>query len=299
MNVTETEMFASNKELWNKRTAIHLDSAFYNRQGFINGETILTPIELEELKDVAGKTMLHLQCHFGMDSLNWQRLGAKVTGVDFSEAAIAEAKKLNEQLGYNAEFVCSDIYSLLSSPSSSEVPINLEERAGVIPSPSPLERAGVRFGMGPFDIVFTSYGTIGWLPDLEKWAKVVATYLKPGGIFYMADFHPVVWMFDDNFTKIEYAYHKTEPIIVENQATYVENKEPIINKEYGWNHSISEILNSLLAQGLQLQFFNEHTYSPYSCFNNVVEFEKGKWHINGLEGKIPMVYSLMMRKKAP
>jgi SAM-dependent methyltransferase len=286
MNVTEQEMFDANKELWNKRTAIHLDSTFYNKQGFINGDTVLTPIELAELTNVAGKTMLHLQCHFGMDSLNWQRLGAQVTGVDFSEAAIAEAKKLNEQLGYNAEFICSDIYSLLSSPS-------LLERAGVRSSPSPLGKVG----MGPFDIVFTSYGTIGWLPDLEKWAKVISKHLKPGGIFYMADFHPIVWMFDDNFTKIEYAYHKTKPIVVENQATYVENKEPIINKEYGWNHSISEILNALLAEGLQLHFFNEHTYSPYSCFNNVVEFEKGKWHIKGMEGKLPMVYSLMMQKK--
>jgi SAM-dependent methyltransferase len=286
MNVTEQEMFAANKDLWNKRTAIHIDSTFYNKQGFINGDTVLAPIELAELNDVAGKTMLHLQCHFGMDSLNWQRLGAQVTGVDFSEAAITEAKKLNEQLGYNAEFICSDIYSLLSSPS----PL---ERAGVRSSPSPLGKVG----MGPFDIVFTSYGTIGWLPDLEKWAKVIAKHLKPGGIFYMADFHPVVWMFDNNFTKIEYAYHKTEPIVEENQSTYTENSAPIINKEYGWNHSISEILNALLAEGLQLQFFNEHNYSPYSCFNNVVEFEKGKWYIKGMEGKLPMVYSLMMQKK--
>jgi SAM-dependent methyltransferase len=275
MNVTEQEMFATNKELWNKRTAIHLDSSFYNKQGFINGDTVLTPIELNELKDVKGKTMLHLQCHFGMDSLNWQRLGAQVTGVDFSDAAITEAQKINEQLGYNAEFVCSDIYNLLSSP-------------------SPLERDGVR---SLFDIVYTSYGTIGWLPDLNKWAQVIAAHLKPGGIFYMADFHPVLWMFDDNFTEIEYAYHKSDVIVVENQATYTESNEPIINKEYGWNHSISEILNALLQQGLALQFFNEHTYSPYACFNNVVEFEKGKWHIKGMEGKLPMVYSFMMRKK--
>lgn len=275
MSLTEKEMFATNKELWNKRTAIHLDSTFYNKQGFINGDTVLTPIELSELKNVAGKTMLHLQCHFGMDSLNWQRLGAQVTGVDFSEVAIAEAKKLNDQLGYNAAFVCSDIYSLNLTPS-----LTKEEGEGKL-----------------FDIVYTSYGTIGWLPDLNKWAKVVAYHLKPGGIFYMADFHPVLWMFDDNFTKIEYAYHKTEPIVVENQSTYTESNEPILHKEYGWNHSISEILNALIAEGLQLQFFNEHNYSPYSCFNNVVEFEKGKWYVKGLEGKIPIVYSLMMKKK--
>jgi SAM-dependent methyltransferase len=278
MNVNEKEFFEANKALRNKRTAIHLDSTFYNKEGFIKGDTILTSIELNELKDVANKKMLHLQCHFGMDSLNWQRLGAKVTGVDFSEIAIAEAKKLNDQLGYDAQFVCSDIYSLLASTAQ-------------------IESAGVSFGMELFDIVFTSYGTIGWLPDLDRWAKVIATHLKKDGIFYMADFHPVVWMFDDNFTKIEYTYHKTDVIVVENQATYIENKEPIISKEYGWNHSISEILNSLISNGLELSFFNEHTYSPYSCFNNVIEFEKGKWHIRGMEGKIPMVYSLKAVKK--
>jgi SAM-dependent methyltransferase len=274
MAVTEKEIFETNKELWNKRTAIHLDSSFYNKQGFINGETVLAPIELAELKDVDGKTMLHLQCHFGMDSLNWQRLGADVTGVDFSEAAITEAKKLNEQLGYNAEFVCSDIYSLDLTPTLSK-----GEGEGKL-----------------FDIVFTSYGTIGWLPDLEKWAKVIAKHLKPGGIFYMADFHPVVWMFNDDFSKIDYAYHKTEVIVIENQATYTESSDPIISKEYGWNHSISEILNALIKQGLTINFFNEHNYSPYSCFNNVIEFEKGKWHIKGMEGKLPIVYSLQATK---
>ncbi len=271
MDITVKEIFEINKTLWNKKTAVHVDSSFYNKQGFINGETVLTPIELNELNDVAGKTMLHLQCHFGMDSLNWQRLGAKVTGVDFSDAAIEEAKKLNEQLGYDAEFICSDIYSL-------NLPTLFK-------------------GDGFFDIVFTSYGTIGWLPDLEKWAKVIAKHLKPEGIFYMADFHPVVWMFNNDFSKIEYAYHKTVPIIEEDQSTYTENSEPIIGKEYGWNHSISEILNALLAEGLQLQFFNEHNWSPYACLNNIVEFEKGKWHIKGMEGKLPMVYSLMAKKQ--
>ncbi len=274
MNISEKEIFETNKALWNKRTAIHLDSTFYNKEGFMKGDNVLTPIELNELGDVKGKTMLHLQCHFGLDSLNWTRLGATVTGVDFSEMAIAEAKKINTQLGYNATFICSDIYSL-SEPSAT---------------------LGIA-GMEPFDIVFTSYGTIGWLPDLDRWAKVIAMHLKKGGIFYMSDFHPVVWMFDDNFTKIEYAYHKTDVIVVENQATYVENKEPIISKEYGWNHSISEILNALMNNGLELNFFNEHDYSPYPCFNNVIEFEKGKWHIKGMEGKIPMVYSLKAVKK--
>jgi len=169
---TKPDYFQANKELWNQRTTVHLDSAFYNLEGFKKGETVLTPIELSELGEVKGKTMLHLQCHFGMDSLDWARRGAGVTGVDLSDTAISEAQKLNAEMGLDASFVCCNVLD-----TSAHVP-------------------------GQFDIVFTSYGTIGWLPDLQPWAQVVAEKLKPGGLFYIAEFHPVVWMFDDEFTRI-------------------------------------------------------------------------------------------------
>lgn len=259
--------FDANKQLWNQRTAVHKDSSFYNLAGFKAGENVLTPIELNELGDVKGKTMLHLQCHFGMDSLNWARLGAVVTGVDLSDEAIKEAKQLNNDLGMNATFICCNVYDLKE---------HLNEK---------------------FDIVFTSYGTIGWLPDLNKWAEIISCYLKPGGIFYMADFHPVLWMFDDEFTHFQYSYENSEVIITESEGTYTDRDADIMGKEYGWNHSISEILNALITNGLQIGHFNEFMYSPYACFRNTVEFEKGKWHIKGLEGKIPMVYSLKAVKQ--
>jgi SAM-dependent methyltransferase len=147
-----------------------------------------------------------------------------------------------------------------------------------------------------FDIVFTSYGVIGWLPDMDQWAAVVAKHLKPGGQFYMAEFHPVVWTFDDDFTHIKYHYDNREVIITENQGTYTDREAEIRGKEYSWNHSISEVLNALLRAGLVLEFFNEHMYSPYPCFRNIVETEPGKWQVKGMEGKIPMVYSLRMKK---
>ena len=259
--------FDANKQLWNQRTAVHKDSSFYNLAGFKAGENVLTPIELNELGDVKGKTMLHLQCHFGMDSLNWARLGAVVTGVDLSDEAIKEAKQLNNDLGMNAKFICCNVYDLKE---------HLNEK---------------------FDIVFTSYGTIGWLPDIDKWAGIISCYLKPGGIFYMADFHPVLWMFDDEFTHFQYSYENSEVIITESEGTYTDRDADITGKEYGWNHSISEILNALITNGLQIGHFNEFMYSPYACFRNTVEFEKGKWHIKGLEGKIPMVYSLKAVKQ--
>ena len=261
-----SDYFAANKHLWNQRTAVHKDSSFYNLAGFKAGENVLTPIELNELGDVKGKKMLHLQCHFGMDSLNWARLGAEVTGVDLSDEAIKQAKQLNDELGMNAKFVCSNVYD------TSEY---VKEQ---------------------FDIVFTSYGTIGWLPDLQPWAKMIAERLKSGGIFYMADFHPVLWMFDDEFTHFQYSYENREVIVTESEGTYTDRDAAISGKEYGWNHSISEILNALISNGLQIRHFNEFMYSPYACFRNTVEFEKDKWHIKGLEGKIPMVYSIKAQK---
>jgi len=254
--------FEANKDLWNQRTVVHKDSLFYNLDGFKKGETVLTPIELNELGNVKSKKMLHLQCHFGMDSLNWARLGADVTGVDLSDKAIDEAKKLNDELGLNAKFICSNVY---------DVKNHLEEK---------------------FDIVFASYGVVGWLPDLNKWAEIIAHYLKPGGIFYMAEFHPVVWMFDDDFTHIKYYYDNRELIITENEGTYTDRNADIKGKEYSWNHSISEVLNALIQAGLTIDSLNEYMYSPYPCFRNTVESEKGKWYIKGMEGKIPMVYSV-------
>ncbi len=261
------EYFDANKQLWNQRTVVHKDSSFYNLAGFKNGETVLTPIELNELKNVSGKTMLHLQCHFGMDSLDWARRGAFVTGIDLSDIAISEAKKLNNELNLNAKFVCSNVYDLREQ---------LDAK---------------------FDIVFTSYGTIGWLPDLDKWAAIVSHYLKLGGLFYIAEFHPVLWMFDDDFTHIKFHYDNREIIATESEGTYTDRNAPVSGKEYSWNHSISEVLNALINAGLKIEFFNEYMYSPYPCFRNTVETEKGKWHIRGMEEKLPMVYSIRAVKQ--
>ncbi len=262
-----TKYFEANKELWNQRTTVHKDSSFYNLEGFKAGEPVLTPIELSELGDVNGKSLLHLQCHFGMDTLDWARRGAVVTGMDLSDNAITEARRLNDELGLQAKFICCNVYDL---------PAHLDEK---------------------FDIVFTSYGVVGWLPDLDKWAGIIARYLKPGGTFYIAEFHPVVWMFDDDFTHIKYSYENRELIITENQGTYTDRNADIKGKEYSWNHSLSEVLNALINAGLGIRLFNEHMYSPYPCFREVTEFEPGKWYIKGMEGKIPMVYSIRAQKK--
>lgn len=260
------QYFEANRELWNQRTTVHKDSSFYDLPSFMNGKSSLTHIELRELGDVRGKKILHLQCHFGMDTLSLARMGASVTGIDLSDKAIDTARELNDQLGLNAQFICCNVYDLEAY---------LDDQ---------------------FDIVFTTYGVIGWLPDLQPWARLIARYLKPGGYLYMAEFHPVVWMFDDEFQSIKYYYHNRELIEIESQGTYTDRNADIKAKEYSWNHSISEVLNALLRQDLRLVFFNEVSYSPYPCFNNVVQGTDGNWRIQGLEDKIPMVYSLKMNK---
>ncbi|HNR20748.1 MAG TPA: class I SAM-dependent methyltransferase [Bacteroidia bacterium] len=260
------QWLTANKELWNKRTGIHINSEFYNLNDFRKGNQVLCSTELTELGSVKDKVLLHLQCHFGMDTLSWAMQGAKVTGVDFSDEAIAKAKGLAAEMKMDAQFVCCNVYDVLEHK------------------------------LPKHDIVFTSYGTIGWLPDLRKWAEIIAGSLKPGGIFYMIDFHPIVWMLDNKFTFIQYSYFNKEVIKETESGTYADENADINLESYGWNHSTSDLLNALISNGLRLEFFNEHDFSHYNCFANTVQIANDKWQIKGLEGKIPMMYSLQAVK---
>ena len=257
-----------NRQSWNNRTDAHLKSEFYDLQNFIQGKSSLNTIELELLGDLSGKSVLHLQCHFGQDSISLARLGAEVTGVDLSDKAIANAKQLAKETKSNTDFICCDVYEL----------------------PKYLDRQ--------FDIVFASYGTIGWLPDLDKWAKVISKFLKPKGQFVFAEFHPVVWMFDDNFQNITYRYFNSGAIIESENGTYADKNADISQEYVMWNHGLSEVLNSLIKNGLSINSFQEYDYSPYDCFDHTLEFEPKKYRIKHLDNKIPMVFSLAASKTA-
>ncbi|MFN0276439.1 MAG: class I SAM-dependent methyltransferase [Chitinophagales bacterium] len=257
-----------NRKLWDKRTGIHFESDFYGVEKFLLGEEILNSIETDLLGDVKNKALLHLQCHFGMDTLALARKGAIVTGIDLSEAAISKANELRKKMNLHADFICCNVYDTL---------LHTQKK---------------------FDIVFTSYGVIGWLPDLTLWAKVISKALQPGGVFVMAEFHPVVWMFNNEFNNIEYSYFNKQAIVETEQGTYAERHADIPeNTSVTWNHGISEVLSALLHQGLEIEIFLEYDYSPYSCFNNSVEVAKNRFQIAGMEGKLPMVYALKARKK--
>ncbi|NEN23230.1 class I SAM-dependent methyltransferase [Cryomorpha ignava] len=251
-----------NRQTWNEKTKSHVGSDFYDQKNFLAGKSSLNQIELDLLGDVKGMSILHLQCHFGQDSISLSRMGAHVTGIDFSDTAIAEAEKFAKQVGADTRFVCCDVYSL----------------------PQMLT--------GNFDFVFTSYGTIGWLPDIDKWAGVVAHYLKPGGSFIMAEFHPVVWMFDNDFKEIQYRYFNDQPILETETGTYAEKDAPIRTKTITWNHALGEVCTALNNHGIALTQLREFDYSPYNIFPDSEEYEPGKFRMKKFGNKLPLIYAL-------
>lgn len=256
-----------NKQSWNNRTEIHVDSAFYDVEGFLAGKTSLNAIELNMFGELKGKKVLHLQCHFGQDSISLARLGAEVTAVDLSDVAIEKGKQLAEQAGEHVNFICCDVYDL---------PNHLTDQ---------------------FDVVFTSYGVIGWLPDMNKWAQLISRYLKPNGQLIFVEFHPAIWMFDDDFEFIKYSYFNAGIIQETESGTYT-NPEAALEQDYiTWNHGMSEVVNALIASGLQIRSLDEFDYSPYNCFRGTIEFEPGKFRIEKMGAKLPMVYAILGEKK--
>jgi len=264
---SEQNYIEINRKSWNNKTEAHLNSEFYNLADFLKGNTSLNSIELDLLGDIEGKTILHLQCHFGQDTIALSRLGAKVTGIDLSDKAIESAKKIAIDTKSDAKFICCNLYDL---------PKYLDEQ---------------------FDIVFTSYGTIGWLPDLNKWGNIVSKFLKPNGQFVFVEFHPVVWMFNDDFEEIKYNYFNSGAIVETENGTYADKDAHISQECITWNHSISEVLNSLIKSGLEINSLDEFDYSPYNCFSKTIEIEPKKYRIEHLENKIPMIYSISAKKK--
>ena len=259
--------FEVNKKAWNSKTPVHIGSEFYDVENFKKGKTSLKFIELEELGNIKGKSILHLQCHFGLDTLSLARLGARVTGIDISDKAIEEAKKINDELKFNAEFLCCNIFDL---------PNHLNKK---------------------FDIVFTSYGVIGWLPELNNWGKIISHFLKPEGTFYMVEFHPFIWMFDDEFKYFQYSYFQKEPIEETYSGTYADRNADILNTSYGWNHTFSQILNSLINNGLAINFINEFPFSTFACFPNMIKTGEDKFVFENHKDIIPYLYSIKATKK--
>ncbi|MDH4211928.1 MAG: class I SAM-dependent methyltransferase [candidate division WOR-3 bacterium] len=260
------EYFDANKQLWNGLVSINKDSKMYDLEGFKKGKSSLNFIEREELGDISGKALLHLQCHFGMDTLSWARMGAQVTGVDFSENAIQLAESLSEELAIKARFIQSNIYE------SRDV---LEEE---------------------FDIVYTSYGVLCWLPDLTEWGRIIHHFLKENGTFYIVEFHPLRSMFDEAGKMKEAYFHSEMPIRCEGGGSYADPTAQIHHVTYEWLHSLADVVNALIAAGLRIEFLHEFPFSVYGDCPWLEQREDNLWYHENKEIKVPMTFSIKARK---
>lgn len=267
------EALRVNQQLWDEWTPIHETSTFYDLEGFRQGGIRLRPYEIEEVGEVAGQELLHLQCHFGIDTLSWARLGARVTGADFSPAAIDLATRLAGDLALDARFIRSDLYDL----------------------PEVLE--------GEFDIVYTSRGVLGWLPDISRWAQVVSHFLKPGGTFYITEIHPVAQAFENEGVapgelRLQYPYWEhAEPLAFDVAGSYADRSAVVkARTEYGWDHGLGEIVTALIDAGLRIESLREFPWVDWQL-DFLVEGDDGKWRLPaGISGELPLSFSLLAMK---
>ncbi len=257
------ERIANNKSLWDSRVAGHMASNFYEMERFRAGESSLKALDLELMGPVDGLSLLHLQCHFGQDTLSWARLGATVTGVDLSDKAVEAAQQLTAELGLAARFQTSNV--LEYHPDQT------------------------------YDRVYTSYGVLGWLPDLNTWAQVVESALKPGGRFVLVEFHPALVMYDFPTGELTYDYfHKGSQETV--SGSYADTDDSSERVEYFWSHSLADVITPLLSRGLRLTDFRELDWSPFGCFEGMEEIEPGRWVYPKPAVRVPHVFALVMEK---
>ena len=271
MNVPEemeTEDYLhSNQELWDRMTPINARSDFYDLKGFRAGGCSLMEIDRREVGEVSGRSLLHLQCHFGMDTLSWARRGARVAGVDFSPPAIALAGALAAELALAAEFYCSEL---------TRFPRILDRR---------------------FDIVYTSGGVLPWLPDLHRWAGVVAHFLHPRGFFYIREDHPLCSIFDDDEgvqePRVRYPYfHADRPMRFQGQGTYADPSADISMNSYEWFHSLSDVINALISAGLRIEYLHEFPFATYRSLPFLVQGEDGLWRDPRHSRSLPLSFSI-------
>jgi SAM-dependent methyltransferase len=257
-----------NRRLWDELTPIHVRSAYYDAEGFRSGRSSLRPVEIEELGDVAGKRLLHLQCHFGLDTLSWARRGAAVTGVDFSRESISVARRLAAELGLDARFVCSDVCELRRV---------LDER---------------------FEVVFTSYGVLVWLPDLGPWAEAIAERLEPGGIFYVVEEHPLAATLaeEDGRVVVADSYFDVGAIESDEEGSYADRDAAVASgRSYEWQHPLSDVVCALVGAGLRIEFLHEHPFASWPRLPSMERGEDRYWRLPG-RADIPLLFSLLARK---
>ncbi len=263
------EFFSANRANWDERVGIHLrdTTGLYRHDALKNGEDVLGPIESAEIGDVTNKRLLHLQCHFGSNTISLARRGARATGLDFSPKAIAAARGLARELSVDVEFVEGNVY-------------DAPALAGT-----------------DYEVVYTTWGTIGWLPSISQWARAVAGCLAPGGFLYMADGHPTLHMIDERDGRLDLLWDwrtpENAPIVEMNELSYAGDGTRIENlRTYGWNHPLSDIIGALAEAGLRLEFLHEHETIPWRAFPSMVPAGDRMFAQADGQTKLPLAFSL-------
>ena len=264
------DWFEVNREMWDERVPIHVGSELYDVEAFIAGRSSLRSFELAELTDVRGRTLVHPQCHFGEDTLSWARLGAHVTGLDFSGPAIEAARELAERCDLQAEFVQANVYDCVES-----------------------------LGGRRFDIVYTGLGALNWLPDVERWADVMASLVAPDGCLYLAEFHPFSHVFGDDDLTVEYPYFHDEPFVFPNAGSYASpGAKTVHNRAYEWNHGLGEVVSAIIDAGFELEFLHEHDHTLFARWPFLVG-RRGSFRLPDGMPSLPLMYSLRARRAPP
>jgi SAM-dependent methyltransferase len=269
---TEHEQLAANRANWDERTGIHRQSRFYDVDGWLRDGRGPPARETEVLGDVNGLSLLHLECHFGMDTLSWARAGARVTGLDFSEPAISAARDLAHRAGLadRAMFVCADVLDAVNALNGDV-----------------------------FDVVYVSLGAIPWLPRVDQWASQVGALVAPGGRFYLHDSHPVASALADGLTFEHSYFEEDEPFVYEAETTYTDGATTLTNQRiYQWNHGIGETVTALIRHGLQLDWLVEHDWTSFARFPWLIETGEQQWVLPPDRPRVPLSFSILAHRPA-
>jgi len=267
-----------NRAKWDERAPAHAASPDYAVEQFVADPQFLSEVvrfDLPLLGDIGGLRGVHLQCHIGTDTISLARLGATMTGLDFSGAAILEARRLSERCATPVDFVEADVYDAVA----------------VLPP------AG-------FDLVFTGIGALCWLPDVRRWATVVATLLRPGGRLFIREGHPMLWSIDETRSDalmIRYPYFETvEPIVDDEPGTYVATDVAFTHHvSHSWNHGLGEIVTALLEEGMQLTGLTEHDRVPWNALpGQMQQVDLGEWRLIDRPWRLAHSYTLQAVKRA-
>jgi 2-polyprenyl-3-methyl-5-hydroxy-6-metoxy-1,4-benzoquinol methylase len=268
---SDAEAFAHNRASWDQRVPVHVASEFYDVDGWLRRHRGPRPDESAALGDVSGLDLVHLQCHFGLDTLAWARAGARVTGLDFSEPAIEQARVLAARAGLEdlAGFVCANVYDAVAA---------LDHRT--------------------FDVVYVSLGSLSWLPSVDRWASVAAALVRPGGRLFIHDVHPLSNALGHDDLVVEHTYFEDpEPYVDDSGFTYTDGTYPVpMERNYSWNHSLGEIVTAVVDRGLVLEGLEEHDWTSFARFSWLVREADQRYVLPAGRPRIPLSFSLLARR---